>query len=127
MTKMDDVGPLDFLVFELPAGCRSYPRNVVREITRLSEAEFIRVVQFAMVSKCPDGALRITDPGDADITDSPAAALDDRLLAEGLGQAATGLAPGRLMGLLVYESLWANPLASAVRRSGGEWMGRGRL
>jgi hypothetical protein len=27
----------------------------------------------------------------------------------------------------VYESLWANPLASAVRSSGGDWVGRIRL
>jgi len=37
MTEMDDRGPLDFLVFELPAGTRSYPGNVVREVTRLSD------------------------------------------------------------------------------------------
>jgi hypothetical protein len=154
---MDDQGPLDFLVFELPAGSRSYPGNVVREVIRLSEAEFIRVVRLAVVSKDLDGGLavgdsgdvsgwdggltvgdsgevrgwdgRLTvgDPGDAGGAGSPLAPLVRRLLAEDLGQAAVGLPPGRMMGVLVYESLWANPLASAVRRSGGEWMGRGRL
>jgi hypothetical protein len=127
MTEMDDLVPLDFLVFELPAGARSYPRNVVREVTRLSEAEFIRVVQLAMVSRGTDGVLTISDPGEAIGADAQAAALDEHLLAEGLGQAVEKLAPGRVMGVLLYESLWANPLASAVRRSGGEWMGRGRL
>jgi hypothetical protein len=139
---MDDQGPLDFLVFELPAGSRSYPGNVVREVIRLSEAEFIRVVRLAVVSKHPDGGLtvgdlgdvtgwdgglRVGDPGDAGGADSSLTPLVKRLLAEDVGQAAVGLPPGRVMGVLVYESLWANPLASAVRRSGGEWMGRGRL
>jgi hypothetical protein len=142
MTDMDDQGPLDFLVFELPAGSRSYPGNVVREVIRLSEAEFIRVVRLAVVSKdldgglavgdsgdvsSWDGALTVGDPGDAGGAGSPLAPLVRRLLAEDLGQAAVGLPRGRMMGVLVYESLWANPLASAVRRSGGEWMGRGRL
>jgi hypothetical protein len=127
MTGMYDSAPLDFLVFELPPGTRFYPSNVVREVTRLSEAEFIRVVRFAMVSKGRDGALTIEDPGDTSVSDTPTATLDERLLAEGLGQAAARLAPGRVMGVLVYESLWANPLASAVRRSGGEWVGRVRL
>jgi hypothetical protein len=127
MSTMDDLGPLDFLVFELPAGSRSYPASVVREVTRLSESEFIRVVQFALVSKGRDGALTIEDPDDAGDGDGPGAPLDERLLVEGLGQAASELPPGRVMGVLVYESLWANPLASAVRRSGGEWVGRVRL
>jgi len=127
MTEIDDQGPLDFLVFELPAGTRSYPGNVAREVTRLSESEFIRLVRLTIVSKGSDGALAIEDPGDDRGADAPAATLDERLLAEGLGQVAVELPPGRVMVVLVYESLWANPLASAVRRSGGEWMGRGRL
>lgn len=114
----------------------------MREVIRLSEAEFIRVVRLAVVSKDPDGGLTVGDPGDvsgwdggltvgdpgdAGGADSPLTPLVKRLLAEDFGQAAVGLPPGRVMGVLVYESLWANPLASAVRRSGGEWMGRGRL
>lgn len=132
---MDDAGPLDFLLIELPAGTRTYPRRVVREVTRLSESEFIRVVQFAMVSRSRDGVLTIedpgaagdTDPGEAGETHPSSTALDEALLAESLGKEVARLRPGRVMGLLVYESLWANPLASAVRRSGGEWVGRGRL
>jgi hypothetical protein len=80
-----------------------------------------------MVSKGRDGALTVEDAGDASGAASTGEPLDERLLAEGLGQAAAALPPGRLMGVLVYESLWANPLASAVRRSGGEWVGRVRL
>jgi hypothetical protein len=124
---MNDPGPLDFLIFELPAGARSYPSSVVREVTRLSESEFIRVVQFAMVSKGRDGGLTIENTGDTGGADVRASGLDERLMAEGLGQAAAGLPPGRVMGVLVYESLWANPLASAVRSSGGQWVGRIRL
>ena len=127
MSTMDDLGPLDFLVFELPPGSRTYPRSVVREVTLLSESEFIRVIQFAMVSKGRDGALTIEDAADANGADAPGEPLDERLLAEGLERAAAALPPGRLMGVLVYESLWANPLALAVRRSGGEWVGRVRL
>jgi hypothetical protein len=127
MNTLDEPGPLDFLIFELPAGTRSYPSTVVREITRLSESEFIRVIQFAIVSKGRDGALIIEDTGDATGADTRTSRLDERMLAEGLGQAAAGLPPGRVMGVLVYESLWANPLASAVRSSGGDWVGRIRL
>ena len=47
MTEMDELGPVDFLVFELSSGSRTYPRSVVREVTRLSESEFIRVIQDA--------------------------------------------------------------------------------
>ena len=127
MTEMDELGPVDFLVFELPPGSRSYPRSVVREVTRLSESEFIRVIQFAMVSRGRDGTLTIGDPGDTGGAATPGAPLDERLLDAGLAQAASELPPGRAMGVLVYESLWANPLATAVRRSGGEWVGRVRL
>lgn len=127
MNAMDDAGPLDFLLIELPAGTRAYPRRVVREVTRLSESEFIRVVRFAMVSRGRDGVLTIEDPGEVGDTPASTTDLDERLLTEGLGKATARLPPGRVLGVLVYESLWANPLASAVRRSGGEWVGRGRL
>jgi hypothetical protein len=40
---------------------------------------------------------------------------------------ADALEPGSTAALLIYENLWAAPLASAVRRSGGQLVASGRI
>ena len=40
---------------------------------------------------------------------------------------ADALEPGSTAALLIYENLWAAPLASSVRRSGGQLVASGRI
>jgi hypothetical protein len=44
-----------------------------------------------------------------------------------LAEAASAVAPGSSAGILVYENTWAAPLASAVRRGGGQLVAGGRI
>ncbi len=37
------------------------------------------------------------------------------------------MAPGSTAGVVIWENLWAAPLASAVRRSGGPLIASGRI
>ncbi|KJY24571.1 hypothetical protein VR44_34960, partial [Streptomyces katrae] len=44
-----------------------------------------------------------------------------------LEEAANAIEPGSSAGLLVYENVWAAPLAAALRRGGGQLVASGRI
>jgi hypothetical protein len=46
---------------------------------------------------------------------------------EDIQDAGSVLEPGSSAGILVYENVWARPLASAIRRSGGQLVASGRM
>ena len=49
------------------------------------------------------------------------------LAEEDIEEIGASLEPGSAAGVLVWENTWAAPFASAVRRSGGELLGSGRI
>jgi hypothetical protein len=51
----------------------------------------------------------------------------DLLSEDDIAAVVDAMEPGSTAGLLIYENLWAAPLASAVRRSGGQLVASGRI
>ncbi|MEU6769893.1 DUF6325 family protein [Streptomyces sp. NPDC046759] len=122
------MGPVDYLVIEFPGNRmtgQAFPLLV-----DLVERGIVRIIDLAFVRKETDGSvvgLELKDLGEeTDLTvfeGASAGVLDQSDLEE----AANALEPGNSAAVLVYENLWAAPLAGALRRSGAQLVASGRI
>ena len=63
-TTTEELGPVDYVVIEFPAGQQNFTGEVAEELARLSESGVIRVLDLLLISKNEDGsvdALEIDD------------------------------------------------------------------
>ncbi|MEU9456052.1 DUF6325 family protein [Streptomyces sp. NPDC048277] len=129
MDSVEDMGPVDYLVIEFP-GSR-LTGEALPLLVDLADRRIVRILDLAFIRKDADGsvaALELRDLGDdeADLTVFEGAS--SGLLDEGdLAEAGNALEPGSSAAVLVYENLWAAPLARALRRSGAELVASGRI
>ena len=128
--SIDELGPVDYLIVEFPAGQQNFTGAAADELLRLHDAGIIRVMDLVLIGKGPDGTVMAQELGDLeDMGDF--ARLETELaetLAEediiGFGEV---MAPGSLGAVLVYENLWAAPFGAAVRHAGGQLVANGRI
>jgi uncharacterized membrane protein len=130
MDELDLMGPVDYLVVEFP-GNRMTGEGLPM-LLDLVERGIIRILDFAFVTKDTDGSvagIEITDldaDGELDVAvfeGARSGLVDDDDLAE----AGSVLEPGSSAGVLVYENLWAAPLARELRRGGAQLVASGRV
>ncbi|HEX5857138.1 MAG TPA: DUF6325 family protein [Microbacterium sp.] len=129
-TSLDQLGPVDFLVIEFPEGQQRFTGEVAEELVRLSEAGTIRVLDVLILVKDENGdvdALELSDAGGLDDIVQVELALAELLAVEDLADLTAEMGPGSVAGVLVYENLWAAPVASAARRAGGQLVASGRV
>ncbi|MFI1168802.1 DUF6325 family protein [Streptomyces sp. NPDC020801] len=122
------MGPVDYLVIEFPGNGmtgESFPLLV-----DLVERGIIRIIDLTFVRKDADGsvtALELTDLGD-ELDLSVFEGASAGLLDQGdLDEAGAALEPGNSAAVLVYENVWAAPLARQLRRSGAQLVAGGRI
>jgi hypothetical protein len=125
-----DTGPIDYLVVEYPPGTMTGEGMPL--LLDLVDRGLIRILDLAFLSKGEDGSLsglEITDldgDGVPDILEFHGAS-SGLLGADDLEEAGTVLAPGTTAAVLVYENVWAAPLAAAFHRSGAQLVAGGRV
>jgi hypothetical protein len=125
-----DTGPIDYLVIEFPPGTMTGEGMPL--LLDLVDRGLIRILDLAFVSKGADGSLaglEITDldgDGVPDLVEFHGAS-SGLLGADDLEEAGTVLAPGTTAAVLVYENVWAAPLAAAFHRSGAQLVAGGRV
>ena len=127
---IDELGPVDYLVVEFPAGHTNFSGDMAKELARLVETGQIRVLDLLILAKGPDGAVEALEIDDLDQVDELRAAeaqLAEVLAAEDVANLAEAMEPGTTAGVLVWENRWAAPFASAARRSGGQLIATGRI
>ncbi|HJQ46698.1 MAG TPA: DUF6325 family protein [Amycolatopsis sp.] len=130
ITELDEMGPVDYLVIEFPdAGLRGEAMPLLLDLV---DRGVIRIIDLEFISRDTDGAvvrLAVEDLGaDGDPTLSLFVGASSGLLAgDDLEEAAGVLEPGTTAAILVYENLWAAPLARAVRRTGAQFVAGGRI
>ena len=127
---VDLMGPVDYLVVEFP-GNRMTGEGLPF-LVDLVDRGIIRILDFAFVMKELDGsvhAIEIADfDGDGQLDLAVFEGASSGLLDEGdLDEAGGVLEPGCSAGVLVYENVWAAPLAVALRRGGGQLVASGRI
>lgn len=132
-TPLDEMGPVDYLVVEFPAGAQNFSGEMAAELARLSESGAIRILDLLILHKNEDGSvdgIEIDEVGDSPGADELLmleADIAEILAAEDVEHLAEAMLPGSVAGVLVWENLWAAPFASATRRSGGQLIATGRI
>lgn len=127
---LDDLGPVDFLVLEFPAGQANFTGEIAEELVRLVDAGTIRLIDAIVLTKDEGGAIEATelaDLGDLGPLVELESELAELLAADDVEQLANAMEPGSIAGVLVYENLWAAPFAAAARRAGGQLVANGRI
>lgn len=128
MDSVEEMGPVDYLVIEFPGNRMT--GEAFPLLVELVDRRIIRIIDLAFVRKETDGsvvALELQDLGDeTDLTVFEGASA--RVLDQSdLDEAANALEPGNSAAVLIYENLWAAPLAGALRRSGAQLVASGRI
>ncbi|MEV6406368.1 DUF6325 family protein [Streptomyces bobili] len=128
--EFSEMGPVDYLILEFP-GNRMTGEGLPL-LLDLVDRHIIRVLDLSFVRKDEDGsvrALKIADmDGDGQLDLSVFEGASSGLLGDDdLAEAAAVLEPGNSAGVIVYENLWAAPLATALRRSGARMVANGRI
>jgi hypothetical protein len=111
--ELEEMGPIDYVLLEWPD---DPPDGEVAPIVfDLVNRGVIRVLDFG---ELPANASALEE-----FRDASSGILGDDDLAE----AAEAIDDGSLAALIVYENTWAAPFAVAVRRTGGQLVGGGRI
>ena len=128
--KIDELGPVDFLVVEFPAGASHFDGEMAAELAALVDAGTIRVLDLLILAKGTDGSVEALEIDDLDALDelrTIEAEIAEILAEEDVEHLAAAMEPGSVAGVLIYENRWAAPFASAARRSGGQLIAEGRI
>jgi Family of unknown function (DUF6325) len=129
-TNIDELGPVDYLVVEFPAGEANFNGEMAAELVALADAGTIRLLDLLVVHKDDDGALEAFEVDDLDEIDELRALethVAEILAADDVAHLAEAMEPGSTAGVLVWENSWAAPFASAARRAGGQLIATGRI
>ena len=129
-TSLDELGPVDYLIVEFPAGASNFTGEMAAELVRLVDAGTIRVIDVLILTKNEDGtvdAMELSDIDDLGPLQAIEAQLAELLAADDVEHLAAAMDPGSTAGVLIWENLWAAPFASAARRSGGQLIATGRI
>ena len=126
-----DIGPVDYLVVEWPPGKQPTGEGL-NVLVDLTERGLIRVLDLAFVQKEQDGSINgllladLDSDGTLDLAEFEGAS-SGMLGQDDYNEAGAALEPGASAAILVYENTWAAPFVAAVRRSGAQLVGSGRI
>lgn len=128
--SLDELGPVDYLVVEFPAGQQNFTGAAADELMRLHDAGIIRVMDLVIIGKGADGTVMAQELGDLDDLGPLGrieAELAETLAEEDVLNFGAVMEPGSIGAVLVFENLWAAPFGSAVRHAGGQLIANGRI
>ena len=128
--SLDELGPVDYLFVEFPAGHQNFTGEGADELLKLHDAGIIRVMDMLILVKAEDGsveAMELSDLAELGELARLEAELVHTLAEADVEHLAAAMDPGSVAGVLVYENLWAAPFGSAMRRAGGQLIANGRI
>jgi len=129
-TPDEELGPIDYLVVEFPAGEQRFSGAMAEELAALVDSGVIQVLDLLILVKDADGqvdAFEIEDLGELDSLKALEGQLGELLALEDVEHLAAAMEPGSAAGVLVWENSWAAPFAVAARESGGQLIASGRI
>ena len=127
---MDELGSVDYLIVEFPAGQANFSGEMAAELVSLVDAGTIRILDLLIITKDTDGTVDSFEIDDFDGLDELRALeteLADLLAADDVADLAAAMEPGSVAAVLVWENRWSAPFASAARRAGGQLVANGRI
>jgi hypothetical protein len=127
---IDEMGPVDYLVVEFPAGESNFNGEMAAALAALADAGTIKILDLLILQKDADGSIDALEVDDLDGVDELRALeteIAEILAEEDVAHLAAAMEPGSVAGVLVWENAWAAPFASAARRAGGQLIASGRI
>ena len=128
--SLDELGPVDYVVVEFPAGASNFTGEMATELLALVDAGTIRLIDALILTKDDDGtvdAAELSDVAELGELQRLETELAELLAADDVAHLAAAMDPGTTAGVLIWENLWAAPFAAAARRSGGQLIANGRI
>jgi Family of unknown function (DUF6325) len=128
--EIDELGPIDYLVVEFPAGGSNFTGEMAKELVSLSDRGIIKILDLLIIQKDADGefeAFEIDDREGVDEFRQFETEVAEILAAEDVVNLAAAMENDSVAGVLVWENVWAAPFASAARRAGGQLIANGRI
>jgi Family of unknown function (DUF6325) len=128
--SLDELGLVDYIVVEFPAGATNFTGEMTKELLALVDRGIIRVIDVLILTKADDGtveAMELSDVEELGELETLEAELAELLAEDDVAHLAAAMDPGSTAGVLIWENLWAAPFASAARRSGGQLIANGRI
>jgi hypothetical protein len=129
-TTVEELGPVDYLVIEFPAGEQNFTGEAAQELAKLAESGIIRILDVLILVKNDDGSVEAMELDETPMVDEIRALeadIAEILAAEDVELLAAAMEPGSVAGVLVWENRWAAPFAAAARRAGGQLIANGRI
>ena len=129
-SSLDELGPVDYLVVEFPAGASNFTGEMIEELLALVDSGTIRVIDALILTKDAEGAvdaMELSDVSDLGALQDLEAQLAELLAEEDVEHLAAAMEPGSTAGVLIWENLWAARFGAAARRSGGQLIANGRI
>ena len=65
--SLDELGPVDYLVVEFPAGASNFTGEMADELARLVDAGTIRIIDILILVKDADGSVEAMELSDIEI------------------------------------------------------------
>jgi hypothetical protein len=128
--QLEEMGPIDYVVLEWP---KQQPVGEAAPlILDAVDRGIIRILDIAVLAKDSDGTIATMELGAlnggdaggfADFDGASSGLIGD----DDLEEAAAVLEPGTSAAVIVWENRWAAPIATALRRSGGQLVASGRV
>jgi uncharacterized protein DUF6325 len=127
--QLEEMGPIDYVVLEWP---NQQPAGEAAPlILDAVDRGIIRILDIALLAKDTDGTVATLELGELDGGGGGFAEFDGAssgLIGEDdLEEAAAVLEPGTSAAVIIWENRWAAPIATALRRSGGQLVASGRI
>jgi uncharacterized protein DUF6325 len=123
MADPAEIGPVEYLIAGFPGN--QFRGEIAPALADLVEAGTIRIIDIAFASKDENGEVAAFELNDLDpevrqglekLGAQPGGLFNE----QDLMAAAEELDPNSSAALLVWENLWAKPVADAIRDAGGE-------
>jgi hypothetical protein len=127
---LDELGPVDYLVVEFPAGASNFTGEMATELLALVDGGIIRVIDVLILTKDASGAveaMELSDVPELGELQALEAELAELLAEDDVAHLAAAMEPGSTAGVLIWENIWAAPFGAAARRAGGQLIANGRI
>jgi hypothetical protein len=123
MTTADEIGPVEYLIAAFPGN--QFRGEIAPALSDLVEAGTIRIIDIAFVGKDEKGdvaafELSDLDPEVREGLENLGAMSGGLFNEEDLMAAGEELDLNSSAALLVWENIWAKPVAEAIRNAGGQ-------
>jgi hypothetical protein len=125
------LGPVDYLIVEWPAGTQPTGEGL-KLLAEYTDLGLINVLDLVFVQKNDDGTVSglaiadIDSDGDLDLVEFGGAS-SGLLQQDDYDDAGGALEPGASAAILLYENRWARPFVAAMNRSGAQLVASGRI